>query len=551
MRRFILRSSSLAVLVLVVPSLLVAADHHPGWPLNVPSYGPPVVVDVNGDGEKEIIFSLATEIRVYSHDGVLLESWPNPWPSHPYLYLGDVLGSNPGPELLLEGAGVIKIWDLEGNSVSPTIDDGDFGFYLVNKATCLSDLDGDGDLEIVVSDGGGGGGGCFGCGMIRAFHGDGTMVEGYPIPLPVLELPWQGSIIFAPDLDLDGSAELAFSFRQPDPWGSQPFYVLRADGTILPGFPYIGLDDLQGAVSVENTAFADLDADGTAEIVGCGLPQSLVALELDRSYVWYPPTFVPGSSINEEPAIGNFDGDPELEIAVGGNLGITVQDSDATGQVIGVSDPAYSDVSTVTAADVDGDGIDEIIALTSWWNGGVHVYLHVLDPQTMTNLPGFPHDFGATPAASNDMAVTVEDLDLDGDFELICRVSSDWHVFTVPNPGTPATRASWPTLYGNYARNRDYHYQRGPYPHFLRGDAHPDGRLDLADVVSLAEVLFSDATTDCVLALDVNDDARQDVTDVIALVGHIFFDGSPLAAPYPECGAVERRTPECRDFSCP
>jgi hypothetical protein len=403
----------------------------------------------------------------------------------------------------------------------------------------LADMDGDGVVEVVQPYDG-----LAFTPELLARHGDGAVVDGFPVSLPTLDYLWQsGAYLVLGDVDFDGRAEITEA-----PFGpatqNWPFYLLRGDGTLMPGFP--ADHNLMFCLTAGRAVFADIDGDFDSEVVGNG-PGCLVGLRKDGSIHWSTESV--DGSLYVVPAIGNFDADPSLEVAMGGYEVVRVFDPD-TDSIIGTTDSSYSQGLRPTAADFNGDGIDELVVFFEVLNGVAQFSLHVLDVSTMTNIPGYPVVFPSVPGWHENRMGVIEDLDADGDFEIVCAHEPTIHVFSVPNPGLPVTRASWPTEFGNYAGNRDYHFGRMPQPKFIRGDANRDGMVNLADVVREVEALFLGATSSCPLAFDVNSDGALDIADPIALIGYQFLGAPPPAAPFPGCGAVAN-TPECLAFECP
>ena len=76
-------------------------------------------------------------------------------------------------------------------------------------------------------------------------------------------------------------------------------------------------------------------------------------------------------------------------------------------------------------------------------------------------------------------------------------------------------------------------------PSFVRGDQNQDGTTELADAISLFNVLFLGADEpSCLEASDVNADNSIDLSDGIALLSHLFLGGPAPRAPFPECGTA-------------
>ncbi len=88
-----------------------------------------------------------------------------------------------------------------------------------------------------------------------------------------------------------------------------------------------------------------------------------------------------------------------------------------------------------------------------------------------------------------------------------------------------------------------------PAPSFLRGDRNGDGRVDIADAVSIIRGAFLNGpASPCEDAGDVDDDGTEHgLIDTIALLEWIFFDGAPPHAPGPsQCGL----DPTADDLDC-
>jgi hypothetical protein len=203
-----------------------AFDHQgaplPGWPLLVATHtsviASPALADLDEDGDLEIIvgtYETNGRIHVWHHDGTALAGWPY------------------------------------------TIPRGSASTSSVTSSPAVGDLDGDGALEIVCGSTGR-------CGSVYAWSAGGAVLSGWPFLTNVVV---DGSSPVIGDLDGDGSPEIVVGSGS----GFTPFgcatgiskaYVLRADGSVFPGFPV----DL-GTAAPPNPALADIDADGDVEIL--------------------------------------------------------------------------------------------------------------------------------------------------------------------------------------------------------------------------------------------------------------------------------------------
>lgn len=181
----------------------------PGWPIlnyyGGASYAQPTLCDLDGDGDLEILVMYYTGgqdwVSVFHHDGTVLSGWPQTYPG-PQGYVCPVTGDIDGDEdfEIFGGGHVLGGPDFScrhhnGAQVSgwPVI---------VGMAECspvIFDVDGDGDREIVV-------GSNMNPGQLHAFHGDGSVVAGWPISMNAaagVNSPAVG------DVDLDGDLEIA------------------------------------------------------------------------------------------------------------------------------------------------------------------------------------------------------------------------------------------------------------------------------------------------------------------------------------------------------
>ena len=75
-----------------------------------------------------------------------------------------------------------------------------------------------------------------------------------------------------------------------------------------------------------------------------------------------------------------------------------------------------------------------------------------------------------------------------------------------------------------------------PPSDFVRGDANRDGRLDIADAVTVLLFLFSGLSIDCPDAADSDDSGDIVITDPIRILNYLFLGGAPPPPPFPEAG---------------
>lgn len=164
-----------------------------GWPrtpvtdiLSVTGMAVPVIGDVDGDGENEVICGVNKQVLVYNRDGTAATGFPK---------------------------------TLSGD---------------VYVAPALADLDGDTYPEIIMQDL---------AGSIHVIDGDGTLLSGWPVSIGIA--PSVNTV--AVDIDNDGVAEiLAVGEKAGGKW---ELTALKANGAVVSGFPKV-IGAAEGLLSV-------------------------------------------------------------------------------------------------------------------------------------------------------------------------------------------------------------------------------------------------------------------------------------------------------------
>lgn len=283
----------------------------------------------------------------------------------------------------------------------------------LESSPVLVDLDGDGVLDIVQGTGDG---------LVYALHGDGSPVVGWPVAVELLEevdgqhpahhlaspgvaavaAGARASVVGTPaaaDLDGDGGAEVVAGTLRG--W----LHVWGADGRVRPGFP-VRVEPLAAPTSPTNVvdegffgapALGDLDGDGDLEIVVGGMDQKV--------YAWHDD----GSTVGGFPALHKYPG---------------------------FEDAGARIVSSAALGDLDGDGADEIVIGTNETLNGTYGAILALDGDG-TLLPGWPVAvFGAytdaLPMVGEGVpsSPALADVDGDGDLEVaVHTIAGDVTVF--------------------------------------------------------------------------------------------------------------------------
>lgn len=234
----------------------------PGWPVSVGA--PPsgiAVGDVNQDGEIEVVISNMTLSRKYmcviSSKGNILKEWEP---------IAEDIGGENNPVLVdLDGDGDLEILQSGYNDLLAYHHNGE-EFWSRKILDCgpnvspiaIGDLDGDDNLEVVA------------CNMscIYVWNQNGDLKPGWPISVPSVHWTFSACEVSGPTIgDIDGDKEqeiVVNGHGSYDPWC---IYAFNPNGTVVNGFPYI---EMPGFKHATTPVIADLDQDGNVEICSYG-----------------------------------------------------------------------------------------------------------------------------------------------------------------------------------------------------------------------------------------------------------------------------------------
>lgn len=285
----------------------------------------------------------------------------------------------------------------------------------VDSSPNYGDLDGDGDLEIVV-------GGRDG--KIYAFHGNGDLLADWPVQTGsyAIAAPAVG------DINNDGMLEVVAASNDGK------LYALTGKGVLLPGWP-LKVDSSNpstgGASVTSSPVLADVDGDKSWDIIYPSIKYGrlIVINHKAQALPGWPKLFNDGEFTDNTPAVGDIDGDGSVEIACGvlypredGNYNkLYVWNHDGTplaGWPKKFEDYWWSRFNSLAFADINNDKAMEIVFSDCQ-------FIYVTDTAGRM-LPGWPKDLGFS-LSSRD--VVIADLNGDQNLEIIVANDRDDNLF--------------------------------------------------------------------------------------------------------------------------
>ena len=372
------------------------------------------IADLDGDGSKDVIMTTYghqpnpySSGFVYAIDinGNDLPGWPKQVgsPISSTAAIGDI--NNDGiTDIVLGSWSTLYVWDSSGNPLP-----GFPIYYGANKSPVLFNVDDDEELEIIYPTGN----------SLYIFNHDGTVLPGWPVSAP----EDIGSPAIA-DIDNDGEFEfIAGTYQGPVVPESFEIYAWNIDGSVVDGFPFQTCGVVKAA-----PAIGDLDNDGQLEIVAVAYSEtnedSLYVIDAEGNLTPGWPVTVSYGRLSS-PALGDIDGDADLEILIGGyvsyptyleklfafhhdgnvvtNWPVILEHTGSSGNIN----------SSPIIADIDGDTTNVEIVVK------VHNHIFALhaDASIVDGYPYYLDDEGSSGTFSPTPALG--DMDNDGDIELV------------------------------------------------------------------------------------------------------------------------------------
>lgn len=409
----------------------------------------PAVANLDNSGGLEIVVSTGGMPPDGRNGGVLVYQYTGRTPSGDSFFFSLVPGW-PRPKLDKEGGG-------------PTGSDPDGCWDGIWSTPALGDLDGDGDLEVAVE------------GFDRhlwAWHHNGANVSGWPIyrytdetdTVEGTDCLLRGGFSSPAMGDIDGDRlpEVVVGTNSP-PWNCPgnwssidyrygTVWAINGDSTNVPGWPVTTQNNVESS-----PALGDIDGDGYLEVVvGSGNSQEggtgrrVYAWNGDGSTVggWPSTGKVTAGDVGAVPALGDVDGDGDLEVIVGcgtegGASCTTLYAWHGNGSTLWTWSAANNLPYSPVLADYDGDGNIEVL-VTQRGTYDIQIVDHD-GQQRDTSLSG-PWMLRSPPL--------VDDVDNDNGLEVVVAAGADVRIIGVN--GQADDELPWPMFQRDVRRTSQY-----------------------------------------------------------------------------------------------
>lgn len=432
--------------------------YHSGWPvtLNVnsnqiwPGVVSPVVDDLDGDGQKELVISvqgygeqgIPSKLLIYRQDGQLAYEWSSlEYAVSPFELPTIVDLNNDGQKEIMigeyawyEGQPKILVFNNRARIISAIVNN----YWAINELyshVAVDDVDNNSHKEIFYT------GWAFTHGSFLVGLDDrGNNLPGFPIQLQNAQFSSGVSPVLA-DINGDRNKEIVVASHLNDQ-GVTPDRIraFNYQGNLL------WEQEFNGRI-YHQLASGDINNDGRDEII---FNTSSGLYVLDGTGRYLINYFIAGNWVNTPPAVGDLDGDGFLEIIFGNYRSIYVLRHN--GELLSEIDfENYVYYSSPTIGDINNDGQQEIIygqfySIKAW------DYLGNL----IQNFPlTIPHE-------ALYVVPTLADLNNDGRLELISSSSSYWsydqpvvYVWDTNSTFAPQ-RLAWPMLAHDPAHTGNY-----------------------------------------------------------------------------------------------
>ena len=459
--------------------------HQDGFPYDTNSElkAAPVIVDLDNDGDNEIVIADYFGMVRLINDGVEIENDHFPYDTGDQIWgsisSADLDGDGYEDFVVSSKSGYLYIFDINGLKVEYNAER-----WLI-ATPVIGNIDADADLEIIV----GGYQSPTSSSPLFAINHDGSVVDGFPY---IVGEKIKSGVALA-DIDNNGIQDIIFGTDGDN------LYVLLDDLSIADGFPIDLGSNLRSEPAVLDTGNEKII------LIGCA-NNNFYGINEDGTLRFVIPT---GDDIYTSPSF--YESSTGIEIYFGsddGNIyGLDINGNNLIGFPISISSGAI--VGSVIFSDLNSDGNVDIIAADD--SGKIHGLS--LDGQI---IQGFPinHSF---PFSSSPQIV---DYDNDGDLEIIVGSAGD--LVNIDIKYQAATDINyWQIFKGDYLRSGYYLLgQSVNCSGAESGDINYDSIINILDIVMLVNSIigsleFSELES---CAADLNSDDILNVLDIVELV---------------------------------
>jgi len=469
----------------VFPFSIEISLMQPGFPYDVDSEirTSPVIVDFNSDGSNDVIFGDNNGyIHIVDSNGnPILEDF-FPFDTGNQIWGSPAAGYIDGDESIdiavTSKSKYLYVLDQYGLKNSFHADQ-----FLIGTPV-LGNLDEDEDLEIVF-------GGYSTQAKIFAINVDGSAVDGFPVILG--EKMQKGFALY--DFNENGKDDIVLGTD------SDNIYLVYDDGSIAEGFPFTTGDKIRSAPSV-------ISSGSEINIVAGSTDNSLYVLNSDGTLRF---SFEADDEIYTSPSFLEYNS--EIFIFFGSDNG-TVYALDLNGNIHD-GFPIYTNSpisETIIFGDLDSNGVPEIIFGTEIGN----LFIYKSASSDFNNFILYD-SFPASNIFPYSSSVNVEDLDDDGDLEIIGGTTEDISVYDIKESANLG--AFWNVYRGNYKRTGEFVYESL----CVSGDLNIDGVINILDIVRLVNIIVDPTlmTAEEECAADLNLDGIINILDIVTLVNVI------------------------------
>jgi len=308
--------------------------------------------DKNGDGKPDLLWSQTLSNE--THRGVVVSNLDNSADGSMEIVVLPIAQSDHP----------IRIYDADGTLLR-TLSPGLSSYYYAYGALAVADLDGDGDMEIILACDDG----------IYVWHHDGKNF--IPNQQPIYTVPngykFRSSVVIC-DIDGDGNKDIltcATTVTSP-PYKGMIFAIktdtilLKTNNALINGWGTTQTIPHSNNFYYIDISVGDLDNDGALEVVACGGDSLKIWKNTGvlKTAIKLPESASSGACA---PILADVDGDPDIEVvmALSNSKNIYAYKHDGS-RVLGFPIQAADiPVDNLCIEDVDNDGFNELISVNS------------------------------------------------------------------------------------------------------------------------------------------------------------------------------------------